>query len=141
LGIFVPKPGKSGHHWEEYMNKKSILSAVIVAGAVLSTPALADPSGTWLRSSGESRVRIAKCGDAYCGTIVWLKNPDGNAKVGQRVFYDMKGKHNKLSGKAFNPEDGKTYSGTISLNGRSMTTSGCVLGGIICRSVQWSKVN
>jgi uncharacterized protein (DUF2147 family) len=122
---------------------KNVILAAGAALAVVATtlPAAADPSGTWLRSNGESRVRIAKCGDAYCGTIVWLKNTDGNAKVGQRVFYDMKGEGNKFSGRAFNPEDGKTYSGSISLNGRSMTTSGCVLGGMICRSVSWSKVN
>jgi uncharacterized protein (DUF2147 family) len=107
-----------------------------------STAAVADPSGTWLRSTGESRVRVSPCGSNYCGTIVWLKSTDGPAKVGQRVFFDMaENGTNKWSGKAFNPEDGKTYSGTMTLNGRSLTTAGCVLGGMICKSVSWSKVN
>jgi uncharacterized protein (DUF2147 family) len=117
--------------------------AVLLAATTLSaSPALADPSGTWLRDNGNSRVRVAPCGDALCGTIVWLKEEDTNSKVGQRVFFDMKPNGaNKWSGKAFNPEDGKTYSGTMSLSGRSLTTAGCVLGGMICRSVNWSKVN
>ena len=122
---------------------RQLVGLALVAGAVaVSSPSLADPSGTWLRDNGNSRVRVAPCGDAICGTIVWLKDADTPSKVGQRVFFDMKPNgENKWSGKAFNPEDGKTYSGTMTLAGRNLTTSGCVLGGIICRSVSWSKVN
>jgi uncharacterized protein (DUF2147 family) len=121
--------------------KYTCLLALSLA-AVSATPALADPSGTWLRENGASRVRIAPCGGNLCGTIVWLKDADGPAKVGQRVFYDMAPNGaNKWSGKAFNPEDGKTYSGTMSLSGNSLTTAGCVLGGLVCRSVNWRKVN
>lgn len=115
--------------------------AALVLG--LSGPALAqDVTGTWLRDSGASRVRFAKCGEAMCGTIAWLKDPTGPAKLGQRIFYDMKPNGaGKWSGSAFNPEDGKTYSGTMTLAGDSLTTSGCVLGGLICRSVKWSRSN
>jgi uncharacterized protein (DUF2147 family) len=106
-------------------------------------PTLAqDVTGTWLRDIGASRVRFAKCGEAMCGTISWLKDPAGPAKLGQRIFYDMKPNGDgKWSGSAFNPEDGKTYSGTMSLSGDSLTTSGCVLGGMICRSVTWARSN
>lgn len=108
-----------------------------------ATPAMAqDVTGTWLRDTGASRVRFAKCGEAVCGTIAWLKDPNGPAKIGQRIFYDMKpAGAGKWSGSAFNPEDGKTYSGTMTLAGEALTTSGCVLGGLICRSVKWSRAN
>jgi uncharacterized protein (DUF2147 family) len=122
---------------------QNFIGLLIVSGTVaMASPSLADPSGTWLRDNGNSRVRVAPCGDAICGTIIWLKDTDTNSKVGQRVFFDMKPNgENKWSGKAFNPEDGKTYSGTVTLSGKSLTTSGCVLGGIICKSINWSKVN
>ena len=107
-------------------------------GAVLAQ----DVAGTWLRESGASRVRFAKCGEALCGTLAWLKDTNGPAKVGQRIFYDMKPSGDgKWSGSAFNPEDGKTYSGTMTLAGDRLTTSGCVLGGLICRSVVWNRAN
>ncbi len=111
--------------------------------AISLAPAAADPTGSWLRENGESRVRMAKCGDAICGTITWLKDPaNTKSKIGQRVFFDMKPSGaNAWAGKAFNPEDGQTYAGKISLSGSSMTTAGCVAGGWICRSVSWSKVN
>ncbi|MFV0281755.1 MAG: DUF2147 domain-containing protein [Rhodoblastus sp.] len=107
-------------------------------------PAMAaDIVGTWLRSNGESRVRMAPCGGGVCGTISWLKNPaNGVAKVGQQVFFNMKPDGSGgWEGSAFNPEDGKTYTGKASVSGASMTTKGCVLGGLICKSVSWKRVN
>jgi uncharacterized protein (DUF2147 family) len=117
------------------------LAALVMAGV---TPAHAqDATGVWLRENGESRVRFAKCGEALCGTVAWLKDPAKSAsKMGQRVFYDMKPSGaGQWTGQAFNPEDGKTYSGKMTLSGGTLTTAGCVFGGIICRSVSWSRVN
>lgn len=125
------------------MLRAVILSAAAVGlSTALAAPAHADPTGVWLRDNGNSRVRFAKCGDNFCGTLVWVKDADSPSKPGQRIFYDMKESGaNSWSGKAFNPEDGKTYSGKMTISGNTMTTSGCVLGGMICRSVSWRKVN
>ncbi len=120
-------------------------SASLAALAMLAGIATADAqevTGTWQRDTGASRVRFAKCGEALCGTISWLRDPNGPAKLGQRIFYDMKPNGaNKWSGSAFNPEDGKTYSGTMTLSGDTLTTAGCILGGLICRSVTWARTN
>ena len=110
----------------------------------LAFPAAAqDLSGTtWLRETGSSRVKFAPCGDSLCGSIVWLKDPSGPAKLGQQIFFDMKPDGlGQWKGQAFNPEDGKTYSGKMALSGTTLTTAGCVFGGLICKSAQWSKVN
>src|ERR1700737_4274841 len=41
--------------------------------------------GVWLRDTGEARIRFDACGDAMCGTIVWLRpGIASKAKVGQR---------------------------------------------------------
>lgn len=121
----------------------------ILAGALalaFATPALgqdASPEGVWLRDSGETKVRIAKCGDAMCGTVAWVKEGAKTAsKVGMKVFFDMKPSGGgKWSGSAFNPEDGKTYSGTMTLKGNTLSAGGCVLGGLICKSVSYSRSN
>lgn len=99
-------------------------------------------TGTWLRDTGASHVKFAPCGDALCGSIAWLKpGVETPAKIGQRIFYDMKPSgENAWSGSAFNPEDGKTYTGKMSLSGTTLTTSGCTLGGLICKSTTWSRV-
>ena len=122
----------------------SKLAAFAALGLLASVSAAAsqDVVGTWERDTGASRVRFTKCGDALCGSLSWLKDEQGPAKVGQRIFYDMKPSGaGKWTGSAFNPEDGKTYSGTMTLAGDKLTTSGCVLGGLICRSVVWNRAN
>lgn len=116
------------------------IAALVLAGPCLAADDLA--GSTWLRDSGASRIRFEPCGQALCGTVVWLKNPGGPSKVGQRVFIDMKpAGAGAWAGQAFNPEDGKTYSGKMSLSGTTLTTAGCVFGGLICKSVSWSRVN
>ncbi|WP_038368104.1 DUF2147 domain-containing protein [Bosea sp. UNC402CLCol] len=117
------------------------LAAFTLAGAATRASAQ-EVVGVWERDTGASRVRFSKCGDALCGTISWLKDPNGPAKLGQRIFFDMKPNGaNKWNGSAFNPEDGKTYSGTMTLSGNALTTAGCVMGGLICRTVKWSRIN
>ena len=122
------------------MRSLKIAAALLALSA--SAALSADASGVWLRDSGASRVKFAPCGAALCGTIVWLKDADSPAKVGQKVFFDMKPNgDNAWSGSAFNPEDGKNYSGKMTLSGDTLTTAGCVLGGLVCKSVKWSRVN
>jgi uncharacterized protein (DUF2147 family) len=122
-------------------SKLAALAALALLSSV-SAAAAQEVIGTWERDTGASRVRFSKCGEALCGSLSWLKDTNGPAKVGQRIFYDMKPNGaNKWSGSAFNPEDGKTYSGTMTLSGDTLTTAGCVMGGLICRSVKWSRKN
>jgi uncharacterized protein (DUF2147 family) len=120
------------------MKRLLILCATILASSASAWAQSA--TGVWRRSDGTSKVRVAPCGEALCGTIVWLKDPESPAKVGQRVFFDMRPDGaNAWAGKAFNPEDGKTYSGKMTVSGDAMTTKGCVLGGMLCKSVSWRR--
>ena len=126
--------------------KTTILALGAGLAGAFALPGMASAQevlGTWLRENGESRVRFAKCGEAICGTVVWLRNPaESKSSVGQRVFYDMRPNGtNSWAGQAFNPEDGKTYSGKMILSGNALTTAGCIAGGWICRSVNWSRTN
>jgi uncharacterized protein (DUF2147 family) len=132
--------------------------------AVLVAPALAgDPTGTWLTEGGKSRVRLSNCGGALCGRIQWLKEPsdpetgkpklDGrNADpskrnrpvIGVDLFVGMKPGEtpNQWVGDIYNPEDGKTYRASLTLQDpRTLALKGCVLGGLICKSQAWSRVN
>ena len=133
---------------------KSALAAAFGA-LVFVTPALAqsgDPSGTWLSQSGETRVRIAKCGAAHCGTIVAsampkdVNNPDASKRerslVGVQMISGLQSAgEGAWSGSLYNYTDGKTYSGKMRLvSPAALELSGCVMG-VICRSQTWSRVN
>lgn len=121
----------------------------------------ADPMGTWLTQTGTSRIRIADCGGALCGTIIWLKDPnDANGKpktdsnnadaakksrplIGVQIVLGMKpAGADKWNGQVYNAEDGKTYSGNLTYTGgNSLQLQGCALGGLVCKAQTWTKVN
>jgi uncharacterized protein (DUF2147 family) len=42
-------------------------------------------TGTWITAEGKAHVTITKCGEAYCGSITWLKEP---LKSGKPVLDD-----------------------------------------------------
>jgi uncharacterized protein (DUF2147 family) len=131
------------------------VSVAVLSASLLSTPALAqaeDPSGTYLSESGDTQVRIAKCGPAHCGTIVSVKgeakdvnNPDPQKRtrslVGVQMISDIQPSGQGFTGQLYNYKDGKTYTGKMSFAGKAMQLSGCVLGGLICRSQTWTKMN
>jgi uncharacterized protein (DUF2147 family) len=48
---------------------------------------------------------------------------------------------NTWSGKAFNPLENKTYMGKMTLSGSSLTTSGCIMGGMMCKDMNWTRSN
>jgi len=122
----------------------------------------AEPNGTWLTQTGGSRIRMADCGGALCGTIVWLKEPNdpdtGKPKtdknnsdaakrsrplLGVQIVLGMKpAGAGKWTGQVYNAEDGKTYSGNLTFTGGdSLQLQGCALGGLVCKSQTWTKVN
>lgn len=116
---------------------------LVIASSLLAptTVFAADAKGTWLVAERDARVRISSCGNSLCGWIAWMKGPANFAKVGQRVLWDMRAQGEGLwVGKAFDPRDGNTYSGKLRISGDGLTMTGCVLGGLVCRSQSWARV-
>ena len=123
---------------------RPICSALALAALVAGPAAAQAPSldGLWQRSTGTSRLQFEPCGGVLCGHIAWirpgLKTP---AHVGQQVFFALTPDGDqKWRGKAFNPEDGRTYIGQVSRDGDTLVTKGCILGGLICKSESWTLV-
>jgi uncharacterized protein (DUF2147 family) len=128
----------------------AVLGLLLLTGAAHAQAQ--DPSGTYLSESGDTRVRIARCGQAYCGTIVSIQgeakdvnNPDASLKgrslVGVQMISNIQPSGDGFTGQLYNYKDGKTYTGKMSFAGKVMQLSGCVLGGLICRSQTWAKLN
>ncbi|MEH2565440.1 DUF2147 domain-containing protein [Bradyrhizobium sp. AZCC 2289] len=120
------------------------LSLALSAFLLTTSPSLADDIfGTWLRDNGALQVKFEPCGDAICGNIVWVKpGSDSKAKVGQRLFFEMRPNGvNSWTGKAASPDSGSVYSGKMSIEGSGLNTSGCMVGGLICKSVNWKKIS
>ena len=128
---------------ESRMRAGSIVVALSLAVLGTSSPGGASergPHGLWNRDDGRGGIRIVSCGGKLCGDIVWLKDPNGPGRVGQRVLFNMEQTaQNTWSGTAVNPEDGQNYAGSMTFAGTRLTTQGCALGGMVCRSVGLSR--
>jgi uncharacterized protein (DUF2147 family) len=137
-----------------------IFAAVTIPLAALPEPAIAhDPAGIWLTKDGAAKVRLFNCGEALCGSIMWLAqsvdaetgkpqadklNADPQLRsrpvVGIKVVLDMQRmtEDNIFLGRVYNPEDGNTYNGSVELlDPARLKVTGCVA--IHCQSEIWTR--
>lgn len=136
----------------------SRLLAGAVGVAFLSAPALAaDPTGLWQTPTRGGQVEIVKCGAGLCGRIISSEglaaNPalkdEKNADPAQRgralknltFLTGFSGGPKEWSGGTiYNAEDGKTYSGTITLeNDNTLKLRGCVVVPL-CKTQTWTRL-
>ena len=138
------------------------LASVVMAAALIfgALPALAaDPTGVWLTQDGDAHIKFASCGQAFCGTVVWLRDPlDPDTKkahfgqeqsrsrqtqaAGPRDHHriELQGRRRrKICRQFYNSDDGQTYNGNIVRSGPStLKVEGCL--GALCQTQVWTKV-
>jgi uncharacterized protein (DUF2147 family) len=64
--------------------------------------------------------------------------------VGVQVVLGMKpsGTAHKWSGQVYNAEDGKTYTGSLTLqDANTIKLEGCILGGLVCKAATWTRAS
>lgn len=124
-------------------------AALCVAALLGATPTLAQDAsavmGAWQRGDGIARVKVAPCGQkngqVICMTNTYIRPDVTDEKVGERLEFNFSGADGAaLTGTAFDPKSGKSFSTTIAVAGERMTTRGCILGGVICKSTEWTRV-
>lgn len=130
--------------------RPSLLALCLAAGAAQAQKA-GDPAGIWLTETGGTKVRLARCGDGYCGTILSTagkgldaNNPDPALRtrsvVGVQIVNAATATRDGYSGSLYNPNDGKTYSGSLKLTGpTTIEVSGCVMS-VFCKRQTWKRV-
>ena len=106
---------------------------IVVAALTFTSQAMSDPiEGVWKRPNG-ILVKIAPCANTYCATAASGPHIGGHAgKLGSAIG-------GKYTGVLTDLENGNTYSGKGSITGNTMTISGCILGGLICKSESWER--
>lgn len=119
------------------------MSCFAAAAALEASPAMAVEGilGNWARGDGNARVRIAPCGGALCAINTWVRDPSGGEHVGDRLVMSVSGDDSSLSGTAYDPQRKLNYSLSINLGPQSMQTRGCVLAGILCKSISWTRLS
>lgn len=119
-------------------------SLVLAAGSAMA----ADPiEGIWQTEADEgafAHVTIAPCGPAFCGVI--SKSFRGGAEAaspntGRQIVIDMAPKGGgAYTGKVWRPANDKIYTGKAQVSEGAMKLSGCVAGGLLCKSQNWRRV-
>lgn len=118
--------------------------AMFFAAAAVLQPAQAANEGIlgdWARGDGNARVRIAPCGGALCAINTWIRDSVSDEHVGDKLVMKVSGSGSSMSGTAYDPQRKLNYSLEIKYGTESMQTRGCVLAGIICKSVSWTRVS
>lgn len=115
-------------------DRRGLVIGLLVLAAASGTAMAATPQGVWLTENKDAALTISPCGSYLCGRIIWMesatdesgsrrldrKNPDP-AKQGGRICgmvvisgLEPAGAH-RWKGNVYNPQDGKTYSGDITV--------------------------
>jgi uncharacterized protein (DUF2147 family) len=132
--------------------------AALLSSFVLASAHAAEPTGIWLTEKQDAHIRIARCGKALCGTIVWIKdkidpktgkppvdvdNPNPRLRhhriVGLRIFAMTKDGGGQWHGPIYNSDDGQSYASKLIPHGtNSLEVRGCA--GLICGSETWHRL-
>ena len=142
---------------------------VLALALLLAVPAFAakgdDLAGVWVTEDGKSRVEITEIDGKYNGKIVWLKepsypagdeeagkpkhdrfNPDPKLKdkpiIGLQVLKGFKADSDTRwsGGTIYDPENGKTYSCRITLEGDgTLYVRGFIGISLIGRTTEWTR--
>jgi uncharacterized protein (DUF2147 family) len=106
--------------------------------------------GTWENPTGDVRVVTQPCGTELCGKVSWASElakkdaSDGGTPqlVGTSLLRNYREtKPGHWRGNVFVPDLGETYYSTIKqLDANRIKISGCILGGLLCKSQIWRKI-
>lgn len=142
-----------------------LATAAFFAPCSQSQAASADPTGYWMKPDAEreSKIQVFKCGNGkklLCAKIAWLKNPLDSKG---RTLHDIRNENPSLrdrpivgltiftglapsapstwTGKIYNPEDGHTYSATLTvLSRKEIKLRGCKAW-LLCGEKQWLRTS
>lgn len=106
--------------------------------------------GSWTNPKGSVTVRIAPCGELLCGRVIsaTAKARDdaaagGTAQlVGAELMSDLEQVgEDQWRGSIFVPDANRRADAQLRLVGpRTLEVQGCALGGLLCRSQEWTRV-
>lgn len=94
--------------------------------------------GIWVRGGHQEKLEFFDCEGNLCARGV-IPLPDGSPPP-LILRHAPRTAANQWKGDLYNPENGKLYSGTITLNTPTqLTLSGCLIA-FLCQSETWNKV-
>ena len=126
--------------------KRTLLSIAAAAMAFAPTAASAQAlEGKWTNPKRSVVVHVARCGDAYCGTVSWAsdKNREKGTEPGTRVLSNLRSQGDGIyKGRAYEPKRNISGSATVRQVGPNvMVVRGCAVVGLFCKEQRWTRVS
>jgi uncharacterized protein (DUF2147 family) len=141
----IPQINVSPAGWKMMTNRRSSLPIRSVALTLfaIALPRIAyafDPYGTWMRPSTGTEVSFYDCGGMLCAKIVAVKDERRKSKIGTVIMPGaIKSADNQWKGDLLNADDGKVYTGVVTMRGpNALNLKGCVA--FICQGETWTKI-
>jgi uncharacterized protein (DUF2147 family) len=107
-----------------------------VAASAASSP----PLGLWARGDGKAIVLISLCGSSICATNTWIKPGVEDEKVGDRLILKVAPVGaSSFVGEAYDPQRNLNFKFQMEATSQAMTTRGCMLAGLLCKSMNWTR--
>lgn len=127
------------------LSLRKCMAVLALVGASTSIHA-ADFKGIWITEKSDTgssmAVEIFDCEDKLCGKAVDVFDAPDRDSVGLEIIKGMRKKSDTAysKGKIYAPDTEKWYKSKMNLQSDDrLKVSGCVLGGIICRSQIWTR--
>ncbi len=104
-----------------------------------------DVAGDWATPSLGAVVRLAACTNntqRLCGRLIWAWDPSRvqRGAIGAQMLRDFSWSGDAWTGgEVLNPEDGRTYAGSIRLDGEVLRLRGCA--GPFCQTQAWRRLS
>ena len=132
------------------------LTRAAIAVSLVTLPfaasAQAAIEGHWMNPKGSVVVRVAPCGNAYCGTVITASEKakagarkGGTANlVGTRILSNLRqAGDNVYKGQAFEPKRNIRAPATLRLiNPNTLQVKGCAIAGmLLCKEQRWTRVS
>jgi glucans biosynthesis protein C len=135
---------------------------VLLSMATPTAARAATPEGRWYAEGGAAQVEIARCGQALCGTVVWLRSPfdqngcvlrdvqNADARLRDRPVEGIELFHGLAQspeapdvwtgGTIYDPTSGRTYSCRLTVDGDRLHLRGYLGVPLIGRTTTWIRV-
>lgn len=99
-------------------------------------------AGTWARGDGGAVVRIARCGEAWCAENTWVAPDRRDREAVGDVLEMLVGPRgaDRYVGTAWDRRRDTRYSISIEITPDRLDTRGCVLVGLLCVDMTFTRV-
>jgi uncharacterized protein (DUF2147 family) len=125
----------------------AIMPSVLHAGSVPAPPP--NVVGNWINPRGTVKVQTGDCAGKLCGWVIWAapqaladaRDSGVTRLVGTELLRNYRRTASgRYQGQVYVPDMGHAFYSTIEQQGaNNLKISGCILGGLICKSQIWRR--